>query len=147
MEIKGLQHCGLVVRDLERSRWFYVTVLGMEEVSRPKSFTFVGAWFRSGDSELHLITAKDTTAPPGFADPGKGELTGLATHFALEAADLYALKAHLEQHDVDIVSGPLRRGDGAEQLYVHDPDGYLIEFFEWTGVGKQDAPERGAVRD
>ena len=86
-------------------------------------------------------------APPGFADPGKGELTGLATHFALEVTDLRALKTHLEHHGANIVSGPLMRGDGAEQLYVHDPDGYLIEFFEWTGVGKQDAPERAAVRD
>src|ERR1700731_4005123 len=60
VNIKTLQHCGLVVRDLERSRWFYGTVLGMQEIPRPSNFTFGGAWFQGGDSQLHLILASDT---------------------------------------------------------------------------------------
>ncbi len=41
----GLQHCGLIVSDLERSRQFYGEALGLPEVPRPANFTFAGAWF------------------------------------------------------------------------------------------------------
>src|SRR5215212_6846853 len=50
-----LQHCGLVVSDLERSRHFYGAALGLEELQRPSSFTFAGAWFALGDTEIHLL--------------------------------------------------------------------------------------------
>lgn len=145
VELKGLQHCSLVVRDLERSRWFYGTVLGMEEVPRPSTFTFRGAWFRRGGHEVHLILASDTTAPPGLPDPGVGKQTGLATHIAFEVADLEAARAELQRHGVRVVGGPMPRGDGVMQLYVEDPDGYLIELFERTAAGLG-GPERGAVR-
>lgn len=146
MNIKTLQHCGLVVRDLERSRWFYGTVLGMQEVPRPSNFKFGGAWFQGGDSQLHLILARDTTAPAGFVDAGPAKHTGLATHLAFEVENLAATKARLEQHGIEILGGPMLRGDGAEQMYLHDPDGYLLEFFHWINTGIKDAPERRAVQ-
>jgi catechol 2,3-dioxygenase-like lactoylglutathione lyase family enzyme len=90
MQIKRLQHCGLVVSDLERSRWFYGTVLGMKEAPRPRTFIFDGAWFRSGEDEL--IMERDTTAPAGLRDAGAAKSTGLATHIAFEVTDLAAMK-------------------------------------------------------
>jgi len=146
MDIRSLQHCSLVVRDLERSRWFYGTVLGLEEVPRPSTFTFRGAWFRRQHAEVHLILAEDTTAPPGFPEAGSAKRTGLATHFAFEVADLEAAREELLRAGIPILGGPMPRGDGVMQLYIQDPDGYLIELFQRTpeGVG---GPERGAVRE
>lgn len=117
----------------------------MEEVPRPKKFTFRGAWFRRGASEVHLILADDTTAPPGLPDPGPARYTGLATHLAFEVDDLDAVVEHLQRHAVPIFGGPVARGDGVTQIYVHDPDGYLVEFFKWTGEEGNGA-ERGAAR-
>ena len=145
MHIKTLQHCGLVVRDLERSRWFYGTVLGMQEMPRPTNFKYGGAWFQGGDSQLHLILARDTSAPAGFVDAGPAKHTGLATHLAFEVEDLTVTKVRLEQYGIEILGGPMLRGDGVEQMYLHDPDGYLLEFFHWINTGTQDAPERRAV--
>jgi len=55
MEIGGLHHVALPCADLERSRRFYVEVLGLTEISRP-SLPVAGVWFRVGDrQELHLI--------------------------------------------------------------------------------------------
>ncbi len=62
MEILRLDHAALLVKDVERSRRFYSQVLGMEEVPRPHSFTFPGAWLRKGGAEIHLI---------GEAEPGR----------------------------------------------------------------------------
>src|SRR3954453_6194734 len=55
MEIDSLHHVALPCADLERSRRFYVEVLGLTEISRP-SLPVAGAWFQVHDrQELHLI--------------------------------------------------------------------------------------------
>jgi len=146
VEILALQHCSLVVRDLERARWFYGQVLGLEEVPRPSTFTFRGAWFRRGNAEVHLILAADTTAPAGLPDAGGAKRTGLATHLAFEVADLGAAREELLRAGIPIVGGPMPRGDGVMQLYIEDPDGYLIELFERSPEGFGGA-ERGAARE
>jgi hypothetical protein len=92
-----------------------------------------------------LIAASDTTAPAGLADPGPAKYSGLATHLAFEITNLAAMKARLEQYNIELVAGPLLRGDGAEQIYIQDPDGYMLEFFQWLNSTAPDAPERGAV--
>ena len=147
MNIQSLNHAGLVVTDLERSRWFYGTVLGMEEVPRPKTFEFGGAWFRSGSCEVHLLLAKDTVAPPGFPDAGEAVRTGFATHLAFEVPDFDAVVARLAQYNIEIKGGPLKRGDGVMQLYIHDPDGYLLEFYAWVAGSDANAgaPTRGRM--
>jgi catechol 2,3-dioxygenase-like lactoylglutathione lyase family enzyme len=145
MPLKTLAHCGMVVRDLSATRGFYVDVVGMTEIARPSNFKFGGAWFRCGDSELHMILAADTVAPPGFHDPGVAVRTGLATHIAFEVDDLAAMHARLLAGGVTIQGGPLKRGDGVEQLYVFDPDGYMIEFFQWVRGSEIGADDRAAI--
>lgn len=145
MRIKKLDHSGLVVRDLDRARWFYGDALGLVEVPRPKSFVFRGAWFRGSSFELHLILSDDTTAPAGFGDLGEGALLGLAHHLAFEVEDLDAALARLRGYGVEIVSGPLPRGDGAIQAYVFDPDGNFLEFFSWDGDESLTVQERYGV--
>ncbi len=142
----GIQHSALVVADLEQSRRFYGEAVGMEELDRPKTFTFRGAWFRAGGQELHLLLAEDTTSPAGWKEPGKSALTGLAAHVALEVDDLDGARARLESHGVRLFTGPLERGDGIVQFYVLDPDRHLIELFERTGDDQSGAAERAPVR-
>lgn len=146
MQIKKLDHVALVVRDLARARWFYGTVLGLEEIPRPTTFTFGGCWFRGEGVELHLILAGDTTAPAGFGDAGPAVTRGLAHHLGFEVDDLAATEAHLRQHGVTITGGPIPRGDGPIQLYVLDPDGNFMEFFQWDADVSLPLEERGAIR-
>jgi catechol 2,3-dioxygenase-like lactoylglutathione lyase family enzyme len=142
----GLQHCGLIVSDLERSRSFYGDALGLEEVPRPSNFTFAGAWFQVGEDQLHLLVEADTTGSAGGPDPGPSVAVGLANHIALEVDDLEAAVARLGEHHVQLVGGPMPRGDGWTQVFARDPDGYVIELFQWTGEDQSDAPERAAIR-
>ena len=51
MKIRSLDHAAVLVKDVERSRYFYGQVLGMDEVPRPSNFDFPGAWFRQGHAE------------------------------------------------------------------------------------------------
>ena len=134
MQIRRLDHVSLYVRDVERSRQFYAQALGMEEIARPGSFNFPGAWLKKGGAILHLI-GEDT---PGRVDHiyagsyTQHELAlGRDTHVAFEVEDLEAAQQHLKTHNIEIVGGPKPRGDGVTQLYIRDPDGYIIEIFSW----------------
>ena len=142
-----IQHVGFVVFDLDRSRRFFAEVLGLEEVPRPPNFTFAGAWFRFGDDEIHLLAEADTTGRAGAPNAGAGAAFGLANHLAFEVDDLAAACARLAENGVALVGGPMPRGDGVAQVFFHDPDGHLLEFFERTGEDQTDAPERAPVRD
>ena len=141
-----LQHCGLIVADLERSRRFYGGALGVEEVPRPHNFVFAGAWFQVGEDQVHLLVAAETTGRAGADDHGPSVATGLATHLAIEVDDLVAAMGRLAEHGVELVGGPMPRGDGYDQVFVLDPDGYVIELFEHTGADQSDAPLREPIR-
>lgn len=146
MRIRKMDHSALVVRDLEKSRWFYGEVLGLEEIPRPSTFTFGGCWFQGSGFQLHLIVAHDTTAPAGFAPAGEADRLGLAHHLAFEVDDLDAALAHLRAHNIKVVGGPVPRGDGVIQAYVYDPDGNFLEFFVWNQASQLPVEERAAVR-
>jgi catechol 2,3-dioxygenase-like lactoylglutathione lyase family enzyme len=141
-----LQHAGLVVSDLERSRRFYAGALGLEEVPRPSNFTFAGAWFRFGEYELHLLAEADTTGGAGQA-AGAGAAFGLTHHLALEVDDLEAACARLAEAGVPLTGGPMPRGDGVTQVFVLDPDGYVLELFQWTREDQSGAPARAPIQD
>ena len=145
MNIQSLNHCGLLVADLEKSRWFYGTVLGMEEVPRPKTFKFAGAWFRSGSCEVHLLLAKDQVAPVGFGEAVKAARPAFAAHLAFNVPDFDEVIATLAQYGYEIKFGPIARGDGMMQLFIHDPDGYLLEFYSWVKGSELNTQERGPL--
>ncbi len=115
IEILELNHIALHVRDLARSRKFYVEVLGFSLLPRP-AFGFPGEWIALGDRELHLIVE------PEMADP-----TG-SHHFALHVESIFPLRDYFQQMQIPIHSQTVRP-DGYDQLYIRDPDGYLIEFY------------------
>lgn len=147
MQIKSLNHMGLIVADLNQTRTFYLDFLGMKEVPRPSNFLFGGAWFRAdtGD-EIHVILAADTSADAGIPEPGIGKTEGLSTHFAFEVDDLDGYLKRAKSMNIELVGGPLNRGLGARQAYLQDPDGYQVELFERTDQ-QGSARLRGALRE
>lgn len=118
MKILELNHVALYVSDVQRSCQFYRSVLRLEQIPRP-AFDFPGAWFRLGAvQELHLIGAQIEPLPPRER----------GNHFALRVADLEAWRQHV-QGSGSIVRGPVKRPDGATQIFLRDPDGNIIELF------------------
>jgi len=111
-----LNHVALHVADVEKSAAFYRDVLRLEPIPRP-AFSFPGAWFRLGvDQELHLIGGRDRAV----VSHNRGN------HFALLVDDFDAWEKYLTENYVKFA--PRRtRPDGAQQLYVIDPDGHYVE--------------------
>jgi catechol 2,3-dioxygenase-like lactoylglutathione lyase family enzyme len=134
MDIRRADHVALLVEEVERSRRFYMQVLGMQEIPRPPTFDFPGAWLTRGNFQIHLI-GEEVAGRARAVNPGylPAELArGRVTHLAFEVDDLAAAMQHLGDQGVPIVGGPQPRGDGVEQLYICDPDGYVIEIFAWA---------------
>lgn len=98
-----------------RARVFYVTVLGMIEISKPPSLSQSGVWFRAGGVELHLDGGLHG-APSATAHPG------------IRVTDLEALAERCAR------GGATPRFDsrfpGRRRFYVNDPFGNRLEFFE-----------------
>jgi catechol 2,3-dioxygenase-like lactoylglutathione lyase family enzyme len=130
IRVKHIDHVTIVVRDLDRSRDFYVGVLGMQEVERP-GFHFAGLWFQAGPTQVHLILEHPESGPSGHSIAAEAAISR-TRHFAFEVADARAAQQCLEESGVAIVAGPKSRPDGPTQLYVRDPDGHLVELFSFA---------------
>jgi catechol 2,3-dioxygenase-like lactoylglutathione lyase family enzyme len=117
IHVHELNHVLLHVGDLDASVLFYGTVLELPRLPRP-AFGFPGAWFALGQQELHLI-----------GDPELARASRYNCHFALRVDDPFAVRATLESKGLRGLQGPSPRPDGAMQLFLPDPDGYIIEFF------------------
>jgi glyoxylase I family protein len=118
MKLLGGHHVSFCVTDLERARRFYGDVLGLAEIPRP-DLGLPGAWYRVGDTELHLIVAPagaDTGTPPQRLSP-------LADHAAFAIPDYDEAVAHLHAAGVPVFGTRSELG----QLWVQDPDGHVLE--------------------
>jgi catechol 2,3-dioxygenase-like lactoylglutathione lyase family enzyme len=112
-----IDHCSVLITDLARARAFYVSVLGLTEIPKPKTFDFVALWFQLADGQtLHLLQKPlpDARSP---------------RHFALRVPDAGAAREHFRAHGVAIQeTGPIPYCD---RFFVSDPDGNRIEIIQW----------------
>ena len=88
----------------------------------------------------------DTTGGAGQAGAGAGAAFGLTHHVAFEVEDLEAACKRLSDAGVELTGGPMPRGDGVTQVFFLDPDGYVLELFQWTGEDQSAAPKREPIR-
>lgn len=125
IQVKSLDHVTLVVKDLDSSRKFYVDGLGMREVPRP-AFSFPGSWFQAGPTLIHLIGEHSGGSPAG--NPLAEEFrTTRSNHFAFLVDDVEAAYARAQELGMKIVSPPKARPDGFVQVFLNDPDGFVVE--------------------
>ena len=122
LTILELNHVALHVQDVQVSCRFYGETLGFKELPRP-AFDFTGAWFALGpNQELHLIGNRNQ----GVYSQPQGN------HFALKVLSIAETEAHLRAARVTFL-GPKQRPDGMWQIFLSDPDGYVLEFTELPG--------------
>ena len=114
IQVKEYNHVGIVVRDLEKGKWFYGEVLGLKTIPRPP-FNFPGHWYQVGPRcQLHLMVYRET-------------IPDTMRHIALEVVNFEATVQDLKGKGVDIIEGPDKRPDGSDYLFCKDPDGNRVE--------------------
>jgi catechol 2,3-dioxygenase-like lactoylglutathione lyase family enzyme len=144
-EIKGAHHTSFTVADLDRSLGFFRDLLGLEvlfvrDVDAAYFGRIVGlpgckvraALLRIPGGQHHVELFQYLTPPgqvhrPRPCDPGSAHLSFLVD-------DLPALYRTLHGKGVDFVSEPVLIDSGpnrgANGVYVRDPNGILLEFFQ-----------------
>lgn len=127
-QVRTIDHVTLVVADLDRSRDFYVGLLGMAEVIRP-GFSFPGLWFQAGATQIHLILSHDQSGPAGMITPPVKASPGRVMHFAIEVDNAREIVPWLTAQGVIVRGGPAARPDGCVQVFCVDPDGHVVELF------------------
>lgn len=127
LSVKVIDHITLVVQDLDRSERFYRDILGMVPTERP-GFGFPGLWFQSGNTQIHMNVQGNEAGSAGLP-PFDGSMPSRGFHFAFEVESCDDAAVQLQQAGIEIVTGPRSRPDGPRQLYIYDPDGYLVEIY------------------
>jgi glyoxylase I family protein len=111
-----IDHCSVIITDVERSRRFYRDLLGLREIPKPRTFDFVVVWFDLGNQHLHLLLKPEPD-------------TLSARHFALRVDDAVSARSYFRAHDVaPQETTPI---PGADRFFIHDPDGNRIEIIQW----------------
>ena len=120
--LKGLDHVGLMVTDMDTSLDFYrrlgLTVL---RTSGPSAEGVRTAVLQVGAQEINVFSN------PRVVSSGEDNPIGM-DHFCFlaDAVSIDEVVADLRAAGIDIVRGPLQRRDGMS-LFVHDPDGVRVE--------------------
>ena len=126
--IVKIDHCSILITDVEQSRHFYKNILGLREIHRPRTFDFVVLWFDLGDQHIHLLLKDqpDTISP---------------RHFALRVTDAAAARAYFKGLGISCQeTTPI---PGADRFFIHDPDGNRIEIIHWLRPYNSDENDPG----
>ena len=127
-EISGINHVGLRIRDLARSRAFYA-VLGFEFIVGPIGPEPVAVMEHPSGVNINFIlnASYDASADNILMDVS-AKHTGY-THIALEIRDRESVKQQLTKAGVSITK-TVELPDGAVFFFIRDPDGNVIEFHQ-----------------
>src|SRR5262245_33951908 len=127
IEVRGVDHVVLRVRDVDRAIRFYCDVLGCREERRVEALGLVQ--LRAGAALIDLVDVHGALGRPGGQPPGENGRN--MDHFALQLAsfDEGALRAELSAAGIEV--GEVGERYGAEglgpSLYIRDPDGNVVE--------------------
>ncbi len=127
MPLGTLQHFTVEPQDLERSKDFYVDVLGLEVGNRPP-LDFPGYWLYSGGvATVHLMgTRKQREGIIVRGTEKRFENTGRFDHIAFAATDVEGVRARLRSKGVEFRESIVPR-TGDTQFFLYDPDGVGVE--------------------
>lgn len=124
--VRRVLETALYVEELERSRSFYETVLGLDVLVDDQRLVALDA---GGATVLLLFLRGASLKEGGDEDgtiPGHDGSGRVHFAFAVDATELTAWEDHLTELGVEIES---RRTwpRGGTSLYFRDPDGHLVE--------------------
>jgi lactoylglutathione lyase len=120
--VQSYNHVGLYVKDLKESAKFYREIVGLQPLNVPDNLTAIRRWFQiAPGQELHLLLGRKD--PVTNNDKNGGHFS-----WTIPAKSADSIEAYLKGKGVPYHRQ--QRFDGAYQIYITDPDGYVIELNE-----------------
>ncbi len=131
--LRRVHHFALNVRDMQASRYFYGTVLGLQELTGAevpatlKDMVAAGkvANFVTPDGMVIDLFWEPDLSPPA-ADPATQFTRANHLAFDISPGQFDRAVSVLQQQQIAIAAGPVTRPTG-RGIYFYDPDGFMIE--------------------
>ncbi|HZG59569.1 MAG TPA: VOC family protein [Anoxybacillus sp.] len=127
MNLKRIHHVAIICSDYERSKHFYVNVLGLEVIHEH---------YREERNSYKLdlkVNEYDQIELFSFENPPKRlsypEACGLR-HLAFEVENIEEAIAHLHKHEIEVEPIRIDPITGKRFTFFADPDGLPIELYE-----------------
>jgi glyoxylase I family protein len=127
MNLKRIHHVAIICSDYERSKHFYVNVLGLEVIHEH---------YREERNSYKLdlkVNEYDQIELFSFKNPPKRlnypEACGLR-HLAFEVENIEEAIAHLHKHEIEVEPIRIDPITGKRFTFFADPDGLPIELYE-----------------
>lgn len=118
MTIESMNHFTVLSSDLEKTKAFYINILGLTEGYRPPMGSD-GAWLYAEDKQqsiLHIMSGR----------PLPDQAPGVIDHMAFTATGLQTVIDTLNRHGITYRLNRMPEL-GIWQLFCHDPDGAKVE--------------------
>ncbi len=121
----GICEMTLEARDMALLERFYVHAFGLRVLAREED----RVWLAAGERTRLGLWAP---GPKEFGDEG-----GRHVHYAFSAAPgrLDAVRERLRRHGAR-VRGPVEHPGGDRSIYVEDPEGNIVEVWDFFGRGR-----------
>ncbi|CAK8530145.1 unnamed protein product [Lathyrus sativus] len=121
LPLVSMNHVSFVCRSVQESVKFYENVLGFVLVKRPSSFNFQGAWLFNYGIGIHLLESDKVPVK-------RGEINPKENHISFQCLDMKIIMKKLDTLKIEYVTAVVEDGGiKVDQLFFHDPDGYMIE--------------------
>ena len=117
----GLHHCALLVSDVEKSKQFYMEVLGFSDVSHLRNLPYPGFYFQVGRDQVHVMGLPNPDPIEGRPSHG-----GRDRHTAVNVNNIDNLRLRLESKSVEYTMS----SSGRRAIFCRDYDGNAFEFME-----------------
>lgn len=108
-----LTHLFMRVLDLDRTRTFYVDMLGLDLLAEYPGY------LRVGDERFHV----------GIEEGVSEEIGAPGIELTIQVDDVDAAFARLRDQGVDVTSEPADMSWGARHAWLRDPDGYTLSIY------------------
>lgn len=127
-EITGINHIGIRVTNLERSKIFYEQ-LGFVFLAGPVGPEPVAIMEHSSGVNINFILNADSGIKNNILMDVTEKHPGY-THMALDVTDINAIEVMLNKLSIYITEGPITLPNGGVMLFIRDPDSNVIEFHQ-----------------
>ncbi|KAI4379284.1 hypothetical protein MLD38_005602 [Melastoma candidum] len=123
LRLTSLNHISLVCGSVDQSVSFYRDFLGFVPIRRPSSFDFDGAWLFGHGVGIHFIQSED---PPKIEK--KEAINPKDNHISFQCESMGAVENKLKDMGIEYMRALVEEGGiQVNQLFFHDPDGFMIE--------------------
>ncbi len=129
MTVTAMEHVLVLSDDIESTREFYCSVVGLTVGSRPP-LEFPGYWLYAGDTPCVHVAERAAylrhAAWLGLTVPHEPAGSGPVDHIAFNASDYESVAAKVQASGLPAVRNTVPAG-GPRQFFIEDPNGVRIE--------------------